>query len=202
MLVIESIHCQYLQVSPGWIRCSSSPHVTFSVWMPSSFLSFLFLVRDWVPCGSSAQQWWSATQTANRAELLQTFCTKKLLSNIIWVPCLSGTQLSLLWGDGLYWLRASSHTIFARGQDTPESMLQQRDMQSGSRQVHYRQLKARRSHSPKSTCCAGRRTGCLPSEVQYHHSDLQVNIWELACCQSLWANWPGAASAPLGIWPL
>lgn len=56
-------------------------------------------------------------------------------------------------------------------------------------------LKARR-HSPEFLCCIERRTGCLPSEVWCHGSDLQVNIWELVCFQpyeqSGWAC-PGRA---------
>lgn len=82
------------------------------------------------------------------------------------------------------------------------SQCSSRETCSKSRRVHYRQLKARRSHSPKCRCCVGRRTGCLPPEVRYHHSDLQVNIWELVCCQPLWANWPSAASTPLENRPL
>lgn len=92
------------------------------------FFSFLFLGRDQVPSGSP-QQCCSPAWTANEAELLQTFCTKKLLSNIIRVPSLSGTQLPVFCGDGLYWLQASRYKIFARGRDTPASVLQQRDVQ-------------------------------------------------------------------------
>lgn len=41
--------------------------------------------------------------------------------------------------------------MFARGQDTPESMAQQRVVLWDSRQVHYRQLQARR-HTALSSC--------------------------------------------------
>lgn len=52
-------------------------------------------------------------------------------------------------------------------------------------------------------CCVGGTTGCLPSEGRYHHSDLQVNIWELAraaspCEQTgLCGTDPGSVRTPL-----
>lgn len=82
------------------------------------------------------------------------------------------------------------------------SQCSSRDVQYDSRQVHCRQLRARRSHGPKRPCCVGGRTGWLPSEVLYHHSDLQLNTWELLRCQPLWAAWLSAVSAPLENWPL